>query len=74
MQYEERTRNVTSINIIKEYLREKKRKTTKTKNTQEKRENLISNRYSQTGKDQLRERNVNVVKTLTKDNEVEKQI
>ena len=47
---------------------------TKTKNTQKEREYLMRNGYNQAGTDQLRERNVNVVKTLKeKDKGVQKQ-
>ena len=74
MRYEERIRNATGINILKECLKEEK-EATKTRNTQERREYLIRNGYSQEGMDQLRERNVNAVKTLKeKDKEVQKQI
>ena len=64
MQYEERIRNATGINILKECLKEKEKEATKTRNTQERREYLMKNRYSQTDIYQLRERNVNMVKTL----------
>ena len=74
MQYEERIRNATGINILKECLGEKEREATKTKNTQERREYLMRNGYSQAGIDQLREWNINVVKTLKeKDKEMQKQ-
>ena len=44
------------------------------KNTQERREYLMRNGYSKAGIDQLRERNINVVKTLKeKDKEMQKQ-
>ena len=35
MQYEERTRNATGMNVLKEGLKEKERKATKIKNIQE---------------------------------------
>ena len=54
----------TSINILKECLKGKKREATKTRNTQERREYLMKNGYSQAGKDQLRGQNVNVVEIL----------
>jgi len=73
MRYEERIRNATGINILKECLKEEK-EATKTRNTQERREYLMRNGYNQVSIDQLRERNVNVVKTLKeKDKEVQKQ-
>ena len=53
---------------------EKEREATKIWSTQERREYLIRNGYSQESIDQLRERTVNVVKTLKeKDEEVQKQ-
>ena len=74
MQCEERIRNETGINILKECLKEKEKVSTKTRNTQERREYLMRNGYDQAGIDQLRERNVNVVKTLKeKVKEVQKQ-
>ena len=73
MQYEERLRNAMGINILKECLKEE-RETTKIRNTQERREYLMKNGYNQAGIDQLRERNVNVVKTLKeRDKELQKQ-
>ena len=60
------------MNVLKECLKKKERETIKTKNIQERREYLTRNRYSQAGIDQIRERNVNVVKTL-KNKEVRKQ-
>ena len=62
MQYKERIGNTKSVSILKECLREKEREATKTRNAQERREYLMRNGYSQAGIDQLRERNVNVVK------------
>ena len=74
MQYEERIRTATRINILKECLKGKEKEATKTRNTRERRDYLMKNGYSQAGIDQLRERNVNVVKTLKeKDKEVQKQ-
>ena len=64
MQCEEKMRNATDMNILKECLREKEGDLTKTKNIQERREYLTRNGYTQAGIDQLREWNVNVVKTL----------
>ena len=73
MQYEERIGNTTGVNILKECLRDKEREENKTRNTQ-RWEYLMRNGYSQADIDQLRERNVNVVKTLkAKDKEVQKQ-
>ena len=66
MQYEERIRNATGINVLKECLKEKESEATKTRNTQDRREYLVRNGYSQAGIDQIRERNVNVVKTQRK--------
>ena len=48
------------------------REATKTKNVHERREYLTRNGYGQAGINQIRERNVNVVKTLEeKDKEVQ---
>ena len=64
MQYEERIRNATGINVLKECLKENENEATKTRNTLERREYIMRNEYSQAGIDQLRERNVNVAKSL----------
>ena len=62
------------MKILKECLKEKEREATKTKNIEERRKYLTRNGYSRAGIDQLRERNVNVIKTLKeKDKEVQKQ-
>ena len=63
------------INILKECLKEKEKEATKTRNTRERREEyLMRNGCRQAGIDQLRERNINVVKTLKeKDKEMQKQ-
>ena len=55
MQYEERIRNATGINILKECLKEKEKEVNKTRNTQERREYLMRNGYSQAGIDQRTE-------------------
>ena len=61
------------INILKDCLKEEK-EATKTR-TLKRRVYLMRNGNSQAGMDQLRERNINVVKTLkVKDKEVKKQI
>ena len=57
MQYEERIRNATGINILKEYILytrifvEKEKEAIKTRNTQERQEYLMRNGYSQAGID-----------------------
>ena len=74
MQYEEKIRNSTDMNILNECLGKKKKEATKTKNIQERREYLTRNAYSRAGIDQIRERNVYVVKALNeKDKGVQKQ-
>ena len=53
MQYKERIRNATGMNILKECLKEKETEATKTKNIQERQECLMRNGYSQAGINQL---------------------
>ena len=53
-----------SVNILKEYLREKEGETTKTMNMQERKEYLTWRGYRQASIDRLKEWYVNVVKIL----------
>ena len=57
------------MNILKEYVREKKEEATKTKNMQDRQEYLTRNGCIQAGTDQLRKKYANLIKILKEEDQ-----